>query len=265
MRRTNIFLLLPVLIPTFLLFGLGMILSFSPGQLLDYRAALSDVKLLDSLLFTLRISFLSSFLSTILGVVLAIAVFNRRKLSSLLDLSGFIPVATPHVVAALIIFSMLSGNGILSRFFSILGVTMPGMVMDEGGWGAIWAYVWKGAPFTAIALGTVIRKNKPNQYESARTLGANHLQALLHSVLIPAAPAVMSLFMLLFVFSFGAFEIPFLLGPTTPRTLPVLAWIEYNQLGAGSLNRPMPFTSLISLFSVILLLFYMFISERHKR
>ena len=41
---------------------------------------------------------------------------------------------------------------------------------------------------------------------------------------------------IIFAFSFGAYEVPFLLGPTTPNALPVKAYIEYSS--PELFNRP---------------------------
>ena len=49
-------------------------------------------------------------------------------------------------------------------------------------------------------------------------------------------PAIKKAFLIILAFSFGAYELPFLLGPTLPKALPVQAYIEY--LSPDLLNRP---------------------------
>ena len=40
---------------------------------------------------------------------------------------------------------------------------------------------------------------------------------------------VLSGFLIIFVFALGAYELPFILGATIPKALPVLAYLEYTK------------------------------------
>ncbi len=60
---------------------------------------------------------------------------------------------------------------------------------------------------------------------------------LFFNVIFPILmPSILSSFIIIFAFSFGAFEVPYLLGPTTPKSLPVKAYIEYSN--PDLTNRP---------------------------
>jgi putative spermidine/putrescine transport system permease protein len=61
-------------------------------------------------------------------------------------------------------------------------------------------------------------------------------------------PSIASAFIIIFAFSFGAFEVPYLLGPTFPRTLPVLAFQRYNSLDLS--NRPYSMVIAVTLAAV---------------
>ena len=64
--------------------------------------------------------------------------------------------------------------------------------------------------------------------EAARTCGANARQTFLQVTLPLCAGAILRAFLMVFVFALGSYEVPFLLGPTAPKTLPVLAYIEFQ-------------------------------------
>ena len=49
-------------------------------------------------------------------------------------------------------------------------------------------------------------------------------------------PAVLGAFFILLSYNFGAYELPFLLGETSPKALPVQAYIEYTH--PDLLHRP---------------------------
>ena len=48
--------------------------------------------------------------------------------------------------------------------------------------------------------------------------------------------AIRKAFLIILTFSFGAYDLPFLLGPTIPKALPVQAYIEF--LHPDLLHRP---------------------------
>ena len=66
---------------------------------------------------------------------------------------------------------------------------------------------------------------------------------------------ILSGFLIIFVFALGAYEIPQLLGPTLPKALPVLSYIQYthpnlqNSPYAMALNG---ITIIISLISAVI-------------
>jgi len=63
--------------------------------------------------------------------------------------------------------------------------------------------------------------------EAAATLGASPMRTFFAVTLPLSMPAITSAFLIIFAFSFGAYELPYLLGTTLPKALPVQAYIEY--------------------------------------
>ena len=70
-------------------------------------------------------------------------------------------------------------------------------------------------------------------------------------------------FLIIFVYSIGAYEIPFLLGSTQNKTLPILAYIEYTKpnLDARAILQVYNFIMLI--IGIISLSIYSVISKRY--
>lgn len=227
---------LPALLLLAVFFGGGVALGLEGAlrnggrwSLDAFRAVFSDPELWASFVFTLRFSLISSLISSVLAVLCACAVFVNPAGLKLAGRICAVPVSVPHVIASLLIFTLLSGTGLPSRVAGQWGGRVPPLVMDRGGWGVILAYCWKGFPFTLITLISVVKVFDRRVYEAARTLGASHRQALLR-VFVPALwrPAF-TCFSMLFAYSFGAFEIPWILGPTSPRALAVKAWNLFTQ------------------------------------
>lgn len=197
-----------------------------------YREMLMDNSFLTSLRFSLWIAFLSSALSVVLGVLLAYSIVKSNHKKSLETVVYKLPVIVPHVVAALLVYNILGQSGILPRIVYGLGFInqqseFPAFLFDRNGIGIILAYLWKGTPFIAMVVYTVLSNVNDKLSEVALNLGASNAQVFWH-VLIPLTmPSIFSSFIIIFAFSFGAYEVPFLIGPTSPRALPVQAYTEY--------------------------------------
>ena len=72
--------------------------------------------------------------------------------------------------------------------------------------------------------------------EAAENLGASRLKTFFHITLPLSMTAIRKAFLIILTFSFGAYDLPFLLGATLPKALPVQAHIEY--LNTDLLYRP---------------------------
>ena len=82
--------------------------------------------------------------------------------------------------------------------------------------------------------------------EAATNLGANKLQAFMKVTLPLCMNTVLSGFLIIFVFALGAYELPFILGATIPKALPVLAYLEYTKPYAMAINGILIVISLIA-------------------
>lgn len=206
-----------------------------------YREVLTDHRFLASLRFSIWIAFVSSGLSVIIGVLLAYSIMKSKQKKGLEEIVYKLPVIVPHAVAALLVYNVLGQSGLLPRVLYTLGIIseqsqFPALLFDRNGIGIILAYLWKGAPFIAMVVYTVLSNINDRLSEVALNLGANNKQVFWYVLLPLIMPSILSSFIIIFAFSFGAFEVPFLIGPTTPRALPVQAYVEYMNPDWG--HRP---------------------------
>ncbi|MBK8027255.1 MAG: ABC transporter permease subunit [Chloroflexi bacterium] len=119
----------------------------------------------------------------------------------------------PHLVAAVGILFLLSQSGLVSRRATALGLTstpadFPVLVRDSSGWGIIITYVWKEMPFIRVIVLGVLKSLDESFVQAARNLGANAWQRFRHIVLPLIAPSLFSSSLIVFAFTFGAYEIP---------------------------------------------------------
>jgi putative spermidine/putrescine transport system permease protein len=180
------------------------------------------------LLLSLWVSLASTALSAVLAVGAALLLrrsFWGKRLSVFL-LQFNLPI--PHVVAAIGILFVLSQSGLLSRLGTQLGLydapsDFPVLVRDPYGIGIILSYVWKEVPFIGVIVLAVLQSVGQDYEDSARMLGANAWQRFRYVTLPLIAPSLVSTSTLVFAFTFGAYEVPGILGVRHPRALPVLA------------------------------------------
>ncbi len=216
---------------------------------------------LSALVFSLYTALVSAILATVLGLLLALCLLRSNSQDRISHLVYRLPIIVPHTVAALLVISLLGQSGMLARIAISIGLIekmsdFPVVTFDRGGIGLMVAYMWKEIPFVALVVYGVLRSVDEKYNQVARNLGANGFQ-LFKEVLLPMAlPALSSAFIIIFSFSFGAFEIPYLLGPTSPRALPVLAYIAFTH--PDLLRRPyaMAMNMVIALITLVMVILY---------
>ena len=106
----------------------------------------------------------------------------------------------------------------------------PALLYDPYSVGIILTYVWKEMPFIALVVLAALRGVAGELEEVARTLGANAWQRFWYVVFPVISPGIIAASLIVFAFTFGAFEVPYLLGKSYPTILPVMAYNEYRDL-----------------------------------
>ena len=90
----------------------------------------------------------------------------------------------------------------------------------------------------------------------ARSLGANAWQRFRYVILPLIIPGVLSASMLVLAFTFGAFEIPYLLGQRFPSALPVLSFRAYTDVDLNARPEAMAMSMIIAGLITILVYVY---------
>lgn len=271
------FLLLMAVFLAGLLCGLVQSLGVVPSlgltePTLEYYARLlASPELWRSLGCSLYLSLVSSALAVTGGVVLCAAlIFSGKRRGWVMRLLQ-LPIMLPHVLVALFVMNILSQSGLLARLCYGLGLIsgqegFPDLLFDAHGAGIILGYLWKEIPFVAFFVVDLMSMVSDNLGEAARSLGATPGQAFLRVTLPLSLPAIRDSFLIILAFSFGAYELPFLLGPTSPKALPVAAYLEY--LSPDLKNRPeaMAMNGIMLLISLgMAWLYYLLFKSRTRR
>ena len=234
------------------------VIGLTEPNLDAYRAVLADPAFLRSFALTLHIAFTSTLIATVIAI--AAALLLRQSFAGR-GVVGFLfqfNLTVPHVTGAIGILYLFGQSGFFARTAYHIGLIagpgdFPALIYDPHAIGIILHYVWKEVPFIGLivlaqmqALGT--------DYESvARSLGASRWQAFRHVLLPLILPGVLSASVIVFAFTFGAYEVPLLLGASHPQTLPVLAYRTYTDVDLAARPEAMAMAVVIALLSGLLI------------
>jgi putative spermidine/putrescine transport system permease protein len=245
--RNLAYLLGPALILVFLLFGGGLTLGLF--QALGYSAdgglksitfdhfqtIFADPDFGGSITLTLYISVTSTLLAASISIALALAIIRWAPKSRIINFILGIPLTAPHLVIAISILLLLSPAGIFSRLLSFFGLlssssAFPLLINDDYSIGIIVVYVWKEIPFITFMLLSVLTNLGPELNDVGATLKASRFKRFRYITLPIIGPSLGAACLIVFAFTFGAFEVPFLLGKTYPISLPVWAYKNYSDI-----------------------------------
>lgn len=231
-----------VLLGVLFIFGLvnGIIQSFGYIPAFDlnnftldyYIEILNNPTFIDSLKVSLRISIISSILAIVLGTILTSALVYTGHTEGKVLQTIKLAILIPHTIVALFSISLLSQNGLLARLLYNLGLInaqgdFPLLLYTENSFGIIIGYLWKEIPFVAYFSLALMNSINKTLGEASENLGASRLKSFFYITLPLSMPAISKAFLIILTFSFGAYDLPFLLGATMPKALPVQAHIEY--------------------------------------
>jgi putative spermidine/putrescine transport system permease protein len=263
---TSAFLLLaPTLLILIFLFGggvlLGLMQSFNympviglvEPNLEAYSAMFRDEQFMASVLLTLWISFAATLLTLVFSILTALAL--RRGFSGKPAVTFFyqLPITIPHIVAAVGTLFLFSQSGLLARFAFHAGLIetqaqFPQLVNDRWGFGIIHVYLWKQIPFVGVIVLSILQSLGDDYEELARGLGAGRWQVFRHVLMPLIIPGILPAALICFAYTFGSFEVPFLLGRPYPAMLSVLAYRLYEHVDLNARPQAIAMAVLMALF-----------------
>ncbi len=282
MKRFAIPLMLaPALAVVVVLFGGGLWLAVAQSvgyvpaigrtefSLEAYQRIFSNPAFGRSLLLTLWIAGASTAVSTLLALTAALALrraFPGKKIATFLFQAN-LPI--PHLVGAIGILLLFSQSGFLARLGHAAGLIQapadfPALVYDPYAIGIILEYVWKSTVFIGVILLAALQSIGEEYEQVAQTLGATQWQRLRYVILPLLRPSLLSAAILVFAFTFGAFEVPLLLGTRYPSALPVLAYRFYTDVDLNARPEAMAMSVIIALIITILIALYMRLGSTNK-
>jgi putative spermidine/putrescine transport system permease protein len=218
--------LLPALLVTGLLFGGALVgaartsLQADPlagGYSFDaWRAVLGDVRFGAAVAFTVAVTAATTALSALLAVPVAAALRGRRWSRTVATL----PVLVPHLLVAALAVLWLGPGGLVDRVVAGLPVEV---VRARSGLGVVVVYLVKEVPFLALLVLSVWDDEVAAREEAAVVHGAGPVATVWHVVLPAVRGPLVVGSLVVAAFVLGSFEVPLVVGPTSPDTVATYA------------------------------------------
>jgi putative spermidine/putrescine transport system permease protein len=230
----------PVIIMTLLIFvpaGQAVIetLSFqdpTTGQsgfsFQNYISFFKDPIMMANLEFTIAVTLAVVAVLFVVGFPLALYLrFSTGRIAAAVQVLALFPLFVPGVILAFALIRFLGTHGMLDTMLHMVGFTGYNTPYLQPQ-GVVIALVWENIPFTVLVLTAGLRQVEDAVVESARDVGANSWQ-IFTRILLPLVerPAVI-VFCLNVIGVFGAFTIPYLIGPAQPMMMGVSMQQSFN-------------------------------------
>jgi putative spermidine/putrescine transport system permease protein len=263
----------PLILPFVVLFCGGVFLTvcqslgiFTPlphtgGILAAYGVILSDPSFLGSFGFSLGVALVSAAASVAAGTFLAYRVWQLPNALAGAALVYKIPLILPHIAVAFVVLIFWSRSGILSSLAWHLGLIQsmpdfPNVLYSGWGLGMVLAYTLKGTPFAMLLILALLVRFDVRQIQTAAMLGASKRRIFFSIVLPRLAPAMHTSFIILFLYSFGAFDIPYILSESRPGMLSLNVYNLYFKHDLARRPEAMAILTLMFFFAVLFIIAY---------
>ena len=222
------------------------------------------------LALNLWVSFVSTFLAAVLALWGALSIRKTFFAKKICNFIFSLNLPMPHLVVAVGMIFVFSQSGLLARFFTQIGFIaspseFPILVKDKYGFGIILAYIWKEAAFFFIILMSVLQSLGENFEELAQSLGANKWQRFRYVILPLVMPNLFSASIIVFAFSFGAYEVPAILGVNYPQMLPVMSLDFFLNPDLNARSEGMALSMIIAFIVMVLVVIYFRLTQSKIR
>ena len=270
-RPINIiaYLLLLVFAVMPLVLGLGYALLYSFGlagalqsgfTLSNWQKLFAESEVISSFAYSAALALTSIIISVSMALFTTVkypAMFGKGLFNYII----YLPLAFPAMVAAFFFFQFLSKAGILARLFFQLHIIssinqFPDLVNDRWGIAIIVTQVFLSCPFFILLLGNLYVTERVTDYILlSESLGATHKQSVQKIAIPMLLHKCFPTMILYFIFMFGAYEVPVLLGRSNPEMVSVLAVRKLQRFNLLDIPQGYAIAILYTLVVFVLIVF----------
>lgn len=247
-----ILLYLPIFYLIFYSFNAGETMNhFSGFSLQHYQAVFADTRLIIIVLNTFMLAFLSALLATVIGTFGAMGIYytkKRQTRTALLSANNILMVSPDVIIGASFLI-----------FFTMIGNVFKGFSL--GFVSVLLSHIAFSIPIVVLMVLPKLQEMNDSMVDAARDLGASNLQVLQHIILPFLTPGIIAGYFMAFTYSLDDFAVTFFVTGNGFSTLSVEIYSRARQGISLEINA---LSTLVFLFSMILVIGYYFISKENR-
>lgn len=156
------------------------------------------------------------------------------------------PLFVPFIVAAQILRTFLSKNGMFNTSLDWLGVMDLASASSYLDWrGIVFAFIWKQTPFVTLLVAGAMASLDRGTIEAARNLGASRLR-ILFEIIVPQVSRTLSTGLILsFVTMMSVLSVPLMINAQSPTMITANIAFRINAYGDYGVANALGMISLI--------------------
>lgn len=196
--------------------------AYAPGSwtLENFEFLLTNELFRDMFVTTSEIALVATLVTIVVGTFYAYALWRADGwLKTLLLVAMVLPLLTTLVVKLYALVLLLAPLGTVNDALVTVGVIETPLTLMNNMLGVVIGLTYTTIPYAALPIYAVLENMEWEVVESARDLGAGKVRSFVEVVIPQAIPGIIVSTVLAFVWNFGAFAAPGLLGSGAERTL----------------------------------------------
>lgn len=227
-----------------------------------YRELFSSAVFYQALFFSLGVSLVTTAITASIAIMLALLLRRYTRQGGFLHFLLQFNLPVPHVVGTIAVLMLFGQSGFAARLAYWAGMLeqpsqFPVLVSDQHGIGIVLEYVWKEVPFIAVSVLSILKSWVVPYEKQLQLLGANAWQRWRMVTFPFMLPALLASSIIVFAYTFGSFEVPYVLGSISRPTLPILAFQAYLNPDLAYRPEAMAINMVITVISMMLIFLYM--------
>ncbi|MBE5958100.1 MAG: ABC transporter permease [Lachnospiraceae bacterium] len=210
---------------------------------------------------SLKLGLATTVICLFLGYPMAYIISKaREEVQGILILLVTIPMWINTLLRTYAWISLLSDNGLVNSFLSLLGINPVNMMYTD--FSVIIGLICDLMPFMVIPIHTSLAKMDHSLVEAAADLGANRVQTFTKVILKLSLPGIINGITMVFLLSISTFVIPKLLGGAQYTLIGNL--IEQQFISIGDWNFGSAISLILALVIIALMRFMNKIDPEEK-
>ena len=251
------------------LYSIGGVGLLSDGLTLKNWLELFQGEFLQSILYSLCIALASAGLALGLALTFLFGLQDKLRQPNVYRFM-FLPLTIPPIVVAFVIFQLYSGSGIFSRLLNQVGLIgsaqqFPVLVQDSYGIGIILAHVFIAFPFFFLVLLNLYINEKLDELQRvAVSLGSDIFTIRFRIQLPILMKGLFPILILYIIFFMGAYDIPLILGQSSPLMISPLILEKLQRFNLGDIPVAYSMAVLYAVICIVTVSYLLLIYRKRR-